>query len=166
LRNFLLFGSANPPPAPIVVDDERQLSCPEIDVLPGTAALRVGTPGGSASQVSHQISLGQLARECNVTGNSLALRVGVEGRVLLGTLGRAGSYTVPIRIAVRRGRTTTVVSRFVRLPVAIPANETQAQFVHVEEGITLPVSSVDPGEEYTILVGLDPQGQQAERRRR
>ncbi len=50
--------------------------------------------------------------------------------------------------------------------VTIPANDTQADFVHVEENVVVPITTNDPGDEYDIYVGLDPTAQQAARQTR
>ncbi len=165
LRNLLIFNTTTAPEDKPVVE-EREITCPAIEVLDGTSAMRVGQAGGGASAVAHQASMGQTARECRVNGNQLELKVGVEGRLLIGPLGKPGGYTVPLRVVVRRGTTTAVVSRFVRIPVRVPDGEAQAGFTHVEENIVVPLSELDPGDEYTILVGFDPAGASADRPRR
>jgi hypothetical protein len=164
------FRGAQAPQAPQAALDpleDRELTCPPLELLDGGAALRVGQPG-SASQVSHQISINEIARECRTEGGTtVAIRVGVAGRVLIGPLGKPGTFTVPLRLTVRTGNNPTtyrtVSSRFVRVAVTVPPNETAAEYVHVEAGISVPIGARDPGEEYTIVVGLDPRGGQPER---
>ncbi len=90
----------------------------------------------------------------------MRIRVGVEGQVLLGQNGRPGTFSVPVRVVVKR-RAEIVTQRFTRISVSVPAGETRGAFSHVEENIVVPISSVDPGDEFDIYVGLDPTGQQA-----
>lgn len=157
------FGNpqAVPPEKPIE-SSQRDLNCPSVGVLEGGAAHRIGRQGGS--EVSHQASLVDTARECRFAGNSMTLKVGVQGRLLIGAAGRAGTYTVPVRVAVKRGE-AVVASRFARVSVTIPANEVSASFVHIEDNIALPVSDNDPAEEYDIYVGFDEGGGPADPRR-
>lgn len=156
-RNYLLYGSAKEPPPPAPNPNDRDINCPKVNVLEGTAAMRIGLATGGATEVSYQASLGETARECTVKGNTVAIKVGVEGRLLVGMLGKPGSYTVPLRIVVKREK-AVLFSKLVRLSVTVPAGDTQATFTHVEDGIVLPLTENDPADEYDLLVGFDPNG--------
>ncbi len=96
----ILYGGrrfTEPPPA-----DKREYSCPTIEILDGTVALRSGDTG-SARGVGYQASIRDTARECAlVAGNRINIKVGVQGRLVLGESGKPGNYTVPVRVAVRR----------------------------------------------------------------
>lgn len=148
----LLFGGQKlPEPKPF---NERELGCPQVTLLDGTAQWRVG--GDSARGVSHQASIHDLARECTTEGNTMRIKVGVRGRVVLGEGGRAGSYGVPVRIVVREGD-KTLHSRVVSTSVSVP-DDGSVPFTIIDNTITVPVTDKDPGEAYTVVVGLDPQG--------
>jgi hypothetical protein len=136
---------------------QREVDCPKLDVLAGTAALRVASASEGAVGVNYQVSMGQTARECRVESNRIIIKVGVEGRVLIGTNGKSGTYSVPLRIAVKREK-EVVYSKLTRLSVTVPNGDTQAAFTHVEEGISLPLTENNPADEYDILVGFDPTG--------
>jgi hypothetical protein len=167
LRNQLLYAGPTVPqsqqPGFNVV--EPGFGCPSIDIIENAAGFRGAGSGAQASQVSFQASITGTARECIAQGGQMRIRIGVEGRVLLGQAGRAGSYSVPLRIVVKR-RADTVTQRFTRLTVSVPANDVQGEFSYVEENLTVPISSVDPADEFDIYVGLDPTGQQAARQQR
>lgn len=160
----LIYGGrrfTEPPPA-----DKREYSCPKIEVLDGTVALRSGDTG-TARGVGYQASIRDTARECAlVAGNRISIKVGVQGRLVLGESGKPGNYSVPVRVAVRRSGGETAYSKLVTANVAVPATDTQGSFTIIDDTISLPVSAEDPGEEYTILVGLDPQGRSGPRNRR
>jgi hypothetical protein len=163
-RNLLLYGGTTvPPPRPVETPD-RDFTCPTINVLENGAAFR-SAPGGGASGISYQASLVTSARECVFQANQVSMRVGVEGRLLLGAEGRPGTYTVPVRIVVKR-RNDIVAQRFTQVRVTVPVNDTQAEFTHVQDGITVPISENDPGDEYDIFVGFDGSGAQAQRQTR
>jgi hypothetical protein len=159
----LLYGGrtfSEPPP-----EAKREYSCPKVEILDGTVAYR-GGEAGSARGVAYQASINDFARECSLPSlQQIRIKVGVQGRVILGENGRPGTYNVPVRVAVRRG-SETVHSRLAPVSVTIPGTDTQAPFVAIDETIVLPVSTNDPGEEYTILIGLDPQGARTARPRR
>jgi hypothetical protein len=83
------------------------------------------------------------------------VRVGVEGRALLGAGGGgAGRYTVPVRIVVKTG-SRVIAERVRQATVAIPAGDTQGSFTLVEEGLV--VSPADAGS-FEIEVGLGGMG--------
>jgi hypothetical protein len=161
LSNLVLYGGTTIPPSQ-PPRDQREFTCPAIGVLDGAAAWRQAGAGAGASGVAFQASLVDFARECAFEGGQVALRVGVEGRGLIGPAGRPGTYQVPVRIVVKR-RQDIVTQRFARVSVTIPANEAQADFAHVEERLTLPITQFDPGDEYDVYVGFDATGAQAQR---
>lgn len=166
-RNFterLLFANNK---LPDVKPPSREYTCPVTTILDGTVAYRVGD--ASARGVSHQASIHDLARECSFDATTMRVKVGVQGRLVLGEDGKPGTYTIPLRIAVRSNG-QVIQSKLVARQVTIPANDSQAGFVIVDDGLALPITAEDPGEAYTILVGLDPQGsrqrpQRGQRRR-
>jgi hypothetical protein len=167
LRNQLLYGGPTVPPSqqPGFNINETERGCPTLDILENAAGYRGTGSGAQASQVSYQASITNTARECIFQGNQLRLRIGVEGRVLLGQVGRPGTFSVPLRIVVKR-RADVVTQRFSRLSVSVPAGDTQGEFAYVEENLVVPLSEVDPSAEFDIYVGLDPTGQQAQRQTR
>ncbi len=89
---------------PVFQTGPRELVCPVVEVREGAAAHRVYAGGQSNANVRYQFSMGDIARECRVQGNQIVLKIGVEGRVLLGPAGSPGSFTVrfPSRSATKR----------------------------------------------------------------
>lgn len=140
-------------------EEARDYGCPGTSILDGTAAYRVGNPG-EARGVSHQASIHELARECTTSGNTMRIKVGIQGRLILGDSGKPGTYTVPVRVAVR-GNGQTIYSKLLPTSVTIPADDTQAAFVVIDDTISVPITAEDPSDVYSVLVGLDPQGGKA-----
>ncbi len=157
VKNFMFYGGSTVPNTAPKELAQRDIDCPKVDVLEGTAALRVASSKEGAIGVNYQASMGQVARECRIDNNRVAIRVGIEGRVLIGTNGRPGTYSVPVRVVVKREK-EVVYSHLTKLSVTIPSNETQIAFTHVEEGINLPLTPNNPADEYDILVGFDSSG--------
>lgn len=149
--NLLRFGGTTvPPSAPPNVDAAY---CPPVDVADGGAAMQSfgGARTGDQAALRSQISLGQLARECTPLGDgSVAVKVGVEGRALLGPGGSAGRFEAPVRIVVKNGE-TVVATRARRVSISIPSGANQGTFAFVEEGITVPARFA---RDYEIEVGL------------
>jgi hypothetical protein len=145
--NLFKYGSTTPPPIKEMEIVDFDFDCPSVEILEGAAALRQ-MAGGT---VRSQISIGQTARECRVNGNQVTMKVGIEGRALLGTGGSPGTFVAPVRIVIKSGD-KVLVSRLVRQSVTIPPNDTQATFVVIEDNMVVPKSDL------TLLVGLDPNG--------
>lgn len=141
------------------VEEAKDYGCPSASILEGTAAYRVGS-SGEARGVSHQASIHDLARECTTSGNTMRIKVGIQGRLILGENGKPGTYTVPVRVAVR-GNGQTIMSKLLPTSVTIPASDTQAAFVVIDDSITVPITGEDPADVYSVLIGLDPQGSKA-----
>jgi len=149
---------------PVVGAAKREITCPYIQPLEGTVSYRAGDTS-SARGVTYQSSLTNAARECSDDGATLRIKVGVQGRIILGEGGRPGGYTAPVRIAVRKGD-QTVYSKLHTVPVSVPADDTHGVFTVIDDAIALPIGAEDPGNEYKILIGLDPQGRSTPRKRR
>ena len=73
--------------------------------------------------VRQQASITKTARECQVAGNTLAIKVGVAGRVVAGPKGGAGTVTLPIRVAVVKqvGGIGPLYSNLFKVPVTVTA---------------------------------------------
>lgn len=150
LSNLFKFGGTTvPPAAPRPTDD---VFCPWVGVIEGGAAVRAYTGGkiGDPSSLRHQISVGQVARECvEQPDGSIMVKVGVEARALLGPAGSAGRYDVPVTVVVKRGD-RVLASRTQRLSVSVPQGDTQGSAVVVQDGLLVPPKTG----EYEIDVGL------------
>ncbi len=164
LANLLAFNTTHPgPPPPSGASQEAPLQCPVIEVLDGTAAIRTyaGTDQSGGS-LRHQFSIGDVARECSRSGDQILIKVGVEGRVLLGPAGAPGAFTVPIRIAVRRDSDQkAVAAKLYPVAAAVAPGATQSDFQLVSDPLSVPYTQAHADEDYTILVGLDDQGRAA-----
>src|SRR5215470_7723515 len=82
------FSSATPsvtqpqPPTPSAPDVE----CPGVDIRTGASTMNIAakTSDPTAGDLRYQLSFGQTARECAVQGAIMIIKVGVQGRVILG----------------------------------------------------------------------------------
>jgi hypothetical protein len=145
LYNLFNYGGTTVPAS--AAAEEEYFDCPSVEILDGTAALRQEAGGA----VRYQLSLGQTARECRVSGSQVSLKIGVEGRALLGQAGSPGTFSVPVRFVVKRGE-QVLMSRLQRQSVTIPPGDTQAAFAMVEENISVPKEGDG---DLRILVGFD-----------
>ena len=152
--NLLAYNSVNAPPVAPLRDDETKVNCPIVDVAEGGAALRVG--GQANSSVRYQYSMGDLARDCKVENGQIVMTVGVEGKVLLGPAGGPSSYTVPVKVSVRREADEKIIeTKIYRVAASIPAGSAQTAFSIVTDPIRVPYLGEDAFDDYQIFVAFD-----------
>src|SRR5262249_25376909 len=150
-----------PPSAPDV-------ECPGGDIRTRASTMNIAAKAADATagDLRYQLSFGQTARECAVQGATLIIKVGVQGRVILGPMGSPGQVEVPLRYAVvREGpQPKTVVTKFKRIAVTIAPGQTHVQFVDIEEGLTFPMPPKSELAAYVVYVGFDEIGDKNERK--
>jgi hypothetical protein len=152
-------GDGNAPVTATQQGQATDIDCPGVTIRSGASAWQLPA-GGSASNIRYQGALGQLVRECTVLGETMTMRVGIEGRLLVGPKGGPGSVKVPLRMAlVAEGpQPRPIWSKFYNVDVDIPAGVSQAQFSLVEDDLTFPMPAGRKLDNYVVYVGFDPQG--------
>jgi hypothetical protein len=166
----LTTGTATAPaPAATTGATTNLETCPNVDILRGAGVISINSNARdpSAAQLRYQISIGQTARECaNVAGN-LNIKVGMQGRIVLGPAGGPGSLEVPVRYAlVEEGpQPKTIYSKLYRVPVSIADGQPSVSFTHIEEAMSVPMPTPAVFERYVIYVGFDPLGSAQERQK-
>ncbi|GAC1333904.1 MAG: hypothetical protein NVSMB26_15750 [Beijerinckiaceae bacterium] len=139
---------------------EPTIDCPEIRVPPGESALRVGGEGSAG--VRHQFSLGDVARECAAAGKDVTIKVGVKGRVVLGPAGQPGSYSAPLKIAVREQLSEKILtSKTYTVGATIAPGATGANFIIVTDPFAIPFTNEHLADDYEVIVGFDKGGKAA-----
>ena len=153
--------------SPVLATQQGQpseIECPGVTIRSGASAWQLPS-GGRATDVRYQGSLGQLVRECAILGETMTMRVGIEGRLLVGPKGGPGSVKVPIRMAlVAEGpQPKPLWSKFYNVDVSVPEGASQAVFSIVEDDLTFPMPANRDIGNYVVYVGFDPQGAAASR---
>ena len=172
LNSWFFGGGSSTPDAPGNTPNNAQtdIECPGIEVRAGASTLAINTPGADATPMNtrYQVTIAQTARECAALGGVVTMRVGVQGRVLLGPAGGPGQVDVPLRLAVvQEGpEPKPIVSKFARLTVAIPSGQTAVPFVHVEQDLTFPLPRGNLIGAYVVYVGFDPAPAKPERKQK
>jgi hypothetical protein len=145
-------------PTPQSLDD----NCPSADIRQGASTLAIATKTQQAtgSDLRYQLSITQLARQCALEGPEVRIRVGVQGRVIVGPAGAPNQVDVPLRYAVvREGvEPKTIISKFRRIPVALPPGTTNVSFTDIEEDLRFPMPSRTELEAYVVYIGFDAAG--------
>jgi hypothetical protein len=154
----LVFG---PPATAGDAGAKPEVDCPSVDIRAGAGTLTVtpATNNPNATGVRYQASIARTARECAVVGSTMTIRVGVEGRVVLGPTGAPGQLDVPIRYAVvQEGiEPKTIETKLHRVPVAIAPGQANVAFTHVAEDISFAMPRPAALSAYVIYVGFDPE---------
>ncbi len=137
-------------------------NCPPVDIRQGASTFSVNTAAKNPadSQLRYQGSFAQTARSCSRSGPTMTIKLGVQGRIILGPSGGPGQVDVPIRFAlVEEGvQPKTVWTKFYRVPVVIGEGQPSISFTHIEDDLTVPMPSKDTLEAYVLYVGFDPMG--------
>jgi hypothetical protein len=165
------FGSSKQTPATPAAPAQpiaATVDCPGVDIRQGAATLMIaakGTQTPTAADLRYQLSFSQFARECRSADGSFNIKVGVQGRVVLGPQGGPGNVEVPLRYAVvREGpEPKMIVTRFKRIPITVGPNDNNVPFTDVEDGLTFPVPPAAELEAYVIYVGFDEIGEKPAR---
>ena len=151
---------------------DTDYDCPEVKVRAGAATLMIGSKQGEgepgALDVRYQGSILRTARECHLNAGVMSMKIGVEGRIITGPAGGAGSVDVPIRVAVvHEGVSPKVVtSKFGRETVAITGSVDRASFTHIADDVSFPLPSpISDISSYVVYVGFDPQSAQPEKKK-
>src|SRR5260370_7675916 len=123
---------------PVASDD-----CPTVDIRSGASTYAVGPPGAdpTATTLRFQATVARTARECTVLAGNMTLKVGVQGRVILGPAGGPGPIEVPIRLPPGQGGVgpKTIWTKGYRVPVTLPPGQTNVPFGHIEGDVTFPL---------------------------
>jgi hypothetical protein len=147
--------ATNPSDKPKVLPVASQdINCPEVTIADNGAALRIGGPDNAS--VRYQFNIADTARECDPAGPSqAALRIGVKGQVVIGPAGSAGSFNAPLKITViRESDKTDVFSQTYQVQAATDG-VTAGAFRVVTDPITLPMTTLQLADVYSIAVGFE-----------
>jgi hypothetical protein len=155
--------TAAPKPAATPQPVARSVDCPGVEIRAGAGTFNVATAKqgqATAGDLKYQVSFNQLARECIVADGNLTIKVGVQGRVIIGPQGGPGDVEVPLRYAVvKEGpEPKTITTKFKKVPVTMPQGEVNVPWLDVDDSMTFPLPSTSELEAYVIYVGFDDVG--------
>src|SRR5262245_52347273 len=94
------------------------------------------------SDLRYQFSFAETARECRVEDGRMSIKVGVQGRILLGPLGTPGSVDIPLRYAVvKEGpEPRLIATKFKRIGATIPPGQTHIKFIDIEDELSITIN--------------------------
>jgi len=145
------------------------IDCPTVEIRQGAATYSQSGPdnGSTALSLRYQANFLRGARECALRAGTVNMKVGVEGRVILGPAGSPGTLTLPVRLAlVREGvEPKTIWTKFYMVPVMISPGQPNVLFTHVEEDMSFPKPPGDDLDKYVVYAGFDPDSAEAEKKK-
>ncbi|MBB5765400.1 hypothetical protein ABEV34_12080 [Methylorubrum rhodesianum] len=147
--------------------DPDDVYCPPVFVPDGGAAIQAfAGAAGDNRRLRHQIVFSRLSRECKARPDgSVAVRVGVELRALLGPAGTAGRFEAPVTIAVKYNE-QPVMARTHRVAVAVPAGAVQGEATVIENDLSVPADKAMGYDIEVTLAGAATRAKSAVRRRK
>jgi hypothetical protein len=165
MSNFFSGSSAQSPQA--VAGAQPDLNCPSVQIRAGASTLTIGPTGDNATMsLKYQGSFVRAARECAVVGGSMVMKIGVQGRIIVGPAGGPGQVDVPLRVAIVQetpAGARPIVTKFIRIPVTVGSNAEGALFTHIEEGMSFPLPTPTAVlDDYTAYIGFDPLSAEAQ----
>jgi hypothetical protein len=142
--------------------------CPTVDIRPGASTLAIAAKAqqATANDLRYQLTFTQLARQCALAGPVIRMRVGVQGRVVVGPAGAPNQVSVPLRYAVVQEGVSpkTITTKFRRIPVTMPSGALNVTFTDIEEDLSFPLPPPGALDAYVVYVGFDDLGDRDERR--
>jgi hypothetical protein len=152
-------------------NNPADIECPAVNVRTGAATLMISSKPGegeaSALDLRYQATIIRTARECRVNSGIMTMKVGIEGRVITGPAGGAGTVSVPLRLAVVQEGVNpkTILSKFASVQVDVASAVDRVPFTLIDPDITFPlpqpISNIDA---YVVYVGFDPAGAQEKKK--
>jgi hypothetical protein len=141
-------------------------NCPGVDYRQGAATYNITdskSTENAALNVKYLASFVKTARECDVRGDNVTIKVGVQGRVVVGPAGSPGTVTIPLRYAlVKEGIEPMVLwTKFFPVTVTIPSTNLNVPFSHIEEEMTVPIPPAEQLAAYVVYIGFDPESLKA-----
>jgi hypothetical protein len=171
ISNFFAGSSANSRQQ--VTGTQEVEDCPLISIRQGASTLTIGASGNASSggdstdngamAVKYQGTFVRAARECALVAGQLVMKIGVEGRIIIGPAGGPGQVDVPLRIAVVEETThgsKPILTKFIRIPVAVASATDNPIFTDVEDGLSFPMPR--DLDNYVVYIGFDPLSLQAQ----
>jgi hypothetical protein len=163
------FGEGEKKTPPAGATEAPDIDCPGVEIRQGASTFQQsGADNGStALSLRYQANFIKFARECALRGGNVVMKVGVEGRVILGPAGAPGPLALPVRLAVvKEGlEPTTVWTKFYMVPVMMPPGQPNVLFTHIEEDVSFPNPPGDDLDKYVVYVGFDPDSAEAEKKK-
>ena len=147
-------------PGKVLEDD-----CPSVDIRTGAGTLAVAAKPQepTATDLRYQLTFIEMARQCFLDAGTVRMRVGVQGRAVVGPAGAPAQVSAPIRYAVvQEGvQPKTIATKFRRVPVTLDSVNSTT-FTDVEEDLNFPMPPLVDLQRYVVYIGFDEAGDRSQ----
>ena len=148
-------------------NDENSLTCPSVSIRPGASTYAVGAAGKPAvgNDLSYQATITRTARSCDLINGQISVKIGIQGRVIVGPAGGPDMVMVPLRVAVVQEGVSpkTIATKVFQTSVQLGGIDS-VPFSLVGEDLVYPAPTGDAGDSYIFYIGFDPQALKPEPR--
>lgn len=151
---------------------DSELTCPMVSIRPGAATYAVGAQGkpGVGNDLSYQATITRTARSCDLTNGQVSVKIGIQGRVIVGPAGAPETVQVPLRVAVvQEGVNPKPIATKVFTTAVSMGGQMNVEYSLIGEDFSYPAPSASANDSYIFYIGFDPQAlkpQPAARKRR
>ena len=151
---------------------DSDLTCPMISIRPGAATYAVGAQGKPAAgnDLAYQATITRTARSCDLSNGQVSVKIGIQGRVIVGPAGAPETAQVPLRVAVvQEGVNPKPIATKVFTTAVPMGGQMNVEYSLVGEELSYPAPSAAANDSYVFYIGFDPQAlkpQPAARKRR
>ena len=138
----------------VLPPSSADIVCPIVEIREGGAALRTGGPSNESVRMQFQVD--NTARECDPGAgpNQITVKIGVQGKLLIGPAGSPGTYGADLHVAIRHDTDQKiVVAKSYRVSATSNASG-EGPFEIVTEPFALTVEGYDAADQYSIFVGF------------
>jgi hypothetical protein len=129
-------------------------TCPVVEIRAEAESMSVYDTGktGDPASLRYQSMIQRVARDCDLVGPDVVVRVGIAGRVAAGPKGAAGTIQVPVRVVVLDASGKPTYSKAHIVPATLDAPDFSALWSVVDDQVTIPAKG---SADTRIIVGID-----------
>ena len=130
--------------------------CPRISIWQNSAQLTIYEIGrvGDNLAIKHRGEITKTARECEIAPGQVTVKYGVAGRVLLGPLGKSGSFKLPVLVHVTDRSRQKIQTSKADVIVTVHEGKLHGNFSTVQS-ISFPIEPGIPASQYGVFVTFD-----------
>lgn len=139
---------------------DSELTCPVVSIRPGAGTYAVGAGGkpGVGNDLSYQATITRTARSCDLVNGQVSIKIGIQGRVIVGPAGAPETVEVPLRVAVvQEGVNPKPIATKVFTTSVSMGGQTNVEYSLVGEDFSYPAPSAAANDSYVFYIGFDPQ---------
>ena len=139
-----------------VVADEVTAGCPKVIAGSRDNSLTIYEQGraGDGLAIVHRGEITKTARECQVDGSRVTVKIGFSGRVLLGPRGKSGPISLPVNVVVTDSKRAKILGDKVKVDTTVAVENPIGYFSAVRT-VTFAIPEGARAGEFEVNVGFD-----------